>query len=298
MEKKKVTCKDLEGLRQLFPENSRERVLPVEGVGAGMPAPANASFPGDYYGGDGYGSSGIADNGYYGYGGLGYYDDSYWLDEFVVYGKKPDDSENTGYPCPYPGDDFPGNGYPGMEGDSDMEYGYPGQDDSDPEKYWVFKKVDDGQCIVGAIINAAGMLGIELDESDVKSDLESYWISNMNRYAISDDQMKDVLGKYFDVTVTNHTSEANKAVVRNKPVIMRLVHERKDVKPDESEESDLTLTIEQLHDVVIIGVNNGSNSYFEYYDPVEGEVERITEKELKIANITGHFYIVAPKDND
>ena len=294
MEKKKVACKDLEGLRQLFPENSRERVLPVEGVGAGMPAPANASFPGGYYGGDGDGSSGIGGNGYYGYGGLGYYDDSYWLDEFVAYGKKPDDSENTGYPYPYPGDDFPGNGYPGMEGDSDMEYGYPGQDDSDPEKSWEFKKVDDGQCIVGAIINAAGLLGIELDESDVKSDLESYWISSINRYAISDDLMKDVLSKYFDVTVTNHTSEAAKAAVRKKPIIMRLVQ-----KSDEEEDSDGNQTeYKQLHDVVIIGINNGSNSYFEYYDPVEGEVERITEKDLDNEHITGHFYIVDPKNDE
>ena len=70
----------------MFPENSRERVLSTEEPGVGMPAPANAPYPGGYYGGDGYGSSGIGGNGYYGYDEEGYIIDGGELPEIVVYG--------------------------------------------------------------------------------------------------------------------------------------------------------------------------------------------------------------------
>ena len=137
MEKKKVTCKDLEGLRQLFPENSRERVLSAEEPGMGMPAPANASFPGGYYGGDGYGSSGET-YGYYGEDG--YIIDGGELPGVVIYGyyggkdkdeEKEEDDEggtsNPGTDIPF----FPGGG----GGGEDIGDGYPEIPDKSGEGY-------------------------------------------------------------------------------------------------------------------------------------------------------------------
>ena len=37
---------------------------------------------------------------------------------------------------------------------------------------------------------------------------------------------------------------------------------------------------------------------FEYYDPVEGTTKRMMEKDLDNKHITGHFYIVDPKDDE
>ena len=143
MEKKKVTCKDLEGLRQLFPENSRERVLSAEEPGVGMPAPANAPYPGGYYGGDGYGSSGIGGNGYYGYDEEGYIIDGGELPEIVVYGyyyggkdKDEEKEEEDDKDTPNPGTDipfFPGIG--GGGGGEDIEDGYPEIPDKSGDGY-------------------------------------------------------------------------------------------------------------------------------------------------------------------
>ena len=122
----------------MFPENSRERVLSAEETGMGMPAPANASFPGGYYGGDGYGSSGET-YGYYGEDG--YIIDGGELPGVVIYGyyggKDKDEEkeeEDDGKDIPNPGTDipfFPGGG----GGGEDIEDGYPEIPDKSGDGY-------------------------------------------------------------------------------------------------------------------------------------------------------------------
>ena len=207
---------------------------------------------------------------------------------------------------------WPGGGWPGSGGNAGSynpnhnnyyhghngywgHYGYHsyggggvwgGSGDGGYGKDWNFIKVDDGECIVGSIVNAGKMLGVNLKESGITSDLSDYKNDNINRYFVSDEKLEDILDDYFNVKVSEKVGDITKHVVAGKPVYIRLLRGQDTV-------GDVDYL--QVHDVIITNVNNSTNGYFEYYDPVEGTVGKLTEADLRSGKVIKNYYLLDHK---
>lgn len=221
--------------------------------------------------------------------------------DVYIYAEKPGDYGGYGTPgsdgAPWPG--WPGGGnagsypghsyYPNHNGYYVSGYGgggWGGSGDGGYGKDWDFIKVDDGECIVGSIVNAGKMLGVNLKESGITSDLSDYKNDNINRYFVSDEKLEDILDDYFNVKVSDKVSDINKHVVTGKPVYIRLLRGQDTV-------GDIDYL--QVHDVIITNVNNSVNGYFEYYDPVQGTVGKLTEADLRSGKVIKNYYLLDHK---
>ena len=301
---KKITKTNFQGLRQLFPVLEKEDMRHYVGGYSNGYWNGNWNNPYSYFDYGGY-------TGYNGY----YYDGSgYRLPEVTVYGYYPNHNQgggdfwpifpngplenpNGGYP--YSNGQQGYNGNPGINGNSGYGYyGYYGYYDtgyygggsggnvsSDDDGNPNLIHLNDGECVVAAIANAGIMLGVDLSVSSITSDLKKYKDNKINRYVISDELLGNILDDYFDVTIASEVSEITKPVVLGKPVCVRLIIQQNTVDGIE---------YQQLHDVVITGVNNSMNGYFEYYDSVTGEIGHLTKSELE-NKTTRKFYILDHK---
>ena len=298
---KKITKTNFQGLRQLFPVLEKEDMRHYVGGYSNGYWNGNWNNPYSYFDYGGY-------TGYNGY----YYDGSgYRLPEVTVYGYYPNHNQgggdfwpifpngplenpNAGYP--YSNGQQGYNGNPGINGNSGYGYygyydtGYYGggsggnvssDDDGNPNLI----HLNDGECVVAAIVNAGIMLDVDLSVSSITSDLKKYKDNKINRYVISDELLGNILDDYFDVTIVDKVSKVNKYVVLGKPVCIRLKKQQNTVDGIE---------YQQLHDVIITDVNNSINGYFEYYDSVTGKVGHLTKSELE-NKTTGKFYILDHK---
>ena len=301
---KKITKTNFQGLRQLFPVLEKEDMRHYVGGYSNGYWNGNWNNPYSYFDYGGY-------TGYNGY----YYDGSgYRLPEVTVYGYYPNHNQgggdfwpifpngplenpNGGYPYSngqqgYNGNPGingnPGYGYYGYYGYYDTGYyggGSGGNVSSDDDGNPNLIHLNDGECVVAAIANAGIMLGVDLSVSSITSDLKKYKDNKINRYVISDELLGNILDDYFDVTIASEVSEITKPVVLGKPVCVRLIIQQNTVDGIE---------YQQLHDVVITGVNNSMNGYFEYYDSVTGEIGHLTKSELE-NKTTRNFYILNHK---
>ena len=301
---KKITKTNFQGLRQLFPVLGKEDMRHYVGGYSNGYWNGNWNNPYSYFDYGGY-------TGYNGY----YYDGSgYRLPEVTVYGYYPNHNQgggdfwpifpngplenpNAGYS--YSSGQQGYNGNPGINGNSGYGYyGYYGYYDtgyygggsggnvsSDDDGNPNLIHLNDGECVVAAIANAGIMLGVDLSVSSITSDLKKYKDNKINRYVISDELLGNILDDYFDVTIASEVSEITKPVVLGKPVCVRLIIQQNTVDGIE---------YQQLHDVVITGVNNSMNGYFEYYDSVTGEIGHLTKSELE-TKTTRKFYILDHK---
>ena len=268
---KKITKTNFQGLRQLFPVLGKEDMRHYVGGYSNGYWNGNWNNPYSYFDYGGY-------TGYNGY----YYDGSgYRLPEVTVYGYYPNHNQgggdfwpifpngplenpNGGYP--YSNGQQGYNGNPGINGNSGYGYyGYYGYYDtgyygggsggnvsSDDDGNPNLIHLNDGECVVAAIANAGIMLGVDLSVSSITSDLKKYKDNKINRYVISDELLGNILDDYFDVTIASEVSEITKPVVLGKPVCVRLIIQQNTVDGIE---------YQQLHDVVITGVNNSMNGY-------------------------------------
>lgn len=294
---KKISKKDLRGLNQLFSVLRQDEMRQYVG-----------GYSVGYWGGNWNNLYSYCDyGGYTGYNGY-YYDGSgYRLPEVTIYGYYPYqnqgggdfwpilpnwplDNPNAGYPYSYGQSGYNGNpwindyfgyGYYGYYDNGYYGGGSGSSDDGNPD----FIYLNDGECVVAAIVNAGIMLGVDLTISSITSDLESYKDSNINRYVISDELLGNILKNYFEVNIVSKVSEITRSVVLGKPVCIRLIKQENTVDG---------LNYQQLHDVVITGVNNGIDGYFEYYDSVTGVVGHLTQSELE-SNTTRKYYILDHK---
>ena len=284
---KKITKTNFQGLRQLFPVLEKEEMRHYVG----------GTFGGYYYTGgwnsDGgyYGSPGSGDSSYYSqydfdnwegpwYGGW-VYGMGWVAPDADIYGHKPGGGSSNTHEYPY----WWYYDEPFEHPDWDGNYGGYYYNGSFDDGNLNLIHLNNGECVVAAIVNAGIMLGVDLSVSSITSDLKSYKDNSINRYVISDELLGNILDDYFDVTIVDKVSRINKYVVLGKPVCIRLNRQENTVDG---------ITYQQLHDVVITGVNNGMNGYFEYYDSVTGEMGHMTQSELE-TKTTGKFYILDHK---
>ena len=301
---KKITKTNFQGLRQLFPVLEKEDMRHYVGGYSNGYWNGNWNNSYSYFDYGGY----TGNNGYY-YDGSGYR-----LPEVTVYGYYPNHNQgggdfwpifpngplenpNAGYS--YSSGQQGYNGNPGINGNPGYGYyGYCGYYDtgyygggsggnvsSDDNGNPNLIHLNNGECVVAAIVNAGIMLGVDLSVSSITSDLKSYKDNSINRYVISDELLGNILDDYFDVTIVDKVSRINKYVVLGKPVCVRLKIQEDQVG---------SVSYQQLHDVIITDVNNSINGYFEYYDSVTGKVGHLTKSELE-NKTTGKFYILDHK---
>ena len=153
-----------------------------------------------------------------------------------------------------------------LNGNGDGYGNYINNEDDNPD----FKKVADGECIIGAIYNAAQLLGMDIKYKKIKKDLRSYYNAELNRYEVGNEELSSILDMYF-----SRTSEGRAYLLANhlrdgKPVI---VQEIKDDKP----------TLRQLHDLLLYGIASDNSSYL-CYDTVTGAYSNLTTQELEDPN--------------
>ena len=177
-------------------------------------------------------------------------------------------------------------GYYGYHSSGGGGGSWGGSGDEEHGKDWDFIKVDDGECIVGSIVNAGKMLGVNLKESGITSDLSDYKNDNINRYFVSDEKLEDILDDYFNVKVSKKVGDITKHVSSGKPVYIRLVERESDLNED--------IQLQELHDVIITSINN-VEGYFEYYDPVKGVTRRLSETDLRSNKVIKSYYLLDSK---
>ena len=205
---KKITKTNFQGLRQLFPVLGKEEMRHYVG----------GTFDGYYYTGgwnsDGgyYGSPGSGDSSYYSqydfnnwegpwYGG--WVEGMGWVaPDADIYGHKPGGGSSNTHEYPY----WWYYDEPFEHPDWDGNYGGYYYNGSFDDGNLNLIHLNNGECVVAAIVNAGIMLGVDLSVSSITSDLKSYKDNNINRYVIRDELLGNILDDYFDVTIASEVS--------------------------------------------------------------------------------------------
>lgn len=55
-----------------------------------------------------------------------------------------------------------------------------------------FKKAANGECIIGAIYNAAQLLGMDIKYKKIKKDLRNYYNTELNRYEVGNEELSSI----------------------------------------------------------------------------------------------------------
>ncbi|MCY6313423.1 TIGR04149 family rSAM-modified RiPP [Bacteroides faecis] len=196
---KKITKTNFQGLRQLFPVLEKEEMRHYVG----------GTFGGYYYTGgwnsDGgyYGSPGSGDSSYYSqydfnnwegpwYGG--WVEGMGWVaPDADIYGHKPGGGSSNTHEYPY----WWYYDEPFEHPDWDGNYGGYYYNGSFDDGNLNLIHLNNGECVVAAIVNAGIMLGVDLSVSSITSDLKSYKDNSINRYVISDELLGNILDDYL-----------------------------------------------------------------------------------------------------
>ena len=105
----------------------------------------------------------------------------------------------------------------------DDYYGYEEDDGDlyDENGVFIWKKVDDGECLIGSILNAGRLLGYNMHYKKIKKDLSIYYISSINRYNIPDNKLEELFCNYYYAESTKSISMVNDYLNASCPVNVR-----------------------------------------------------------------------------